>query len=57
MCFLMSVSFISMFVASSVYCSYNILGLSSDLSSPGSIIWDCFDGIFSLSSFQFFNLL
>lgn len=44
MCLLVS---ISLFVASSVYCSYNIFRVLSDLSSPGSIIWDSFDEIFN----------
>lgn len=42
MCLLVS---FQCFVASSVYGSYNNIGFLSDLSSPGSMIWDSFDGI------------
>jgi hypothetical protein len=45
LCLLVS---ISMFVASSIYCSCNIFRAVSDLSSPGSIIWDSFDEILSI---------
>lgn len=43
LCLLVSVS---MFVAS-IYCSYNNFRVVSDLSSPGSIIWNSFDEIFT----------